>query len=61
MTRDEMATELLRGCPDESSNDHETCAVQIRQGCTLTQAQATVDNWPMTYSWLADHWADLTD
>ena len=54
--RDKMASELMRGCPDESRADHEAIAVMIRAGESRTKILTSpeADLWPDTYIWLRD-------
>lgn len=54
MNRDEIADELMRGCPDESFDDHEAIAEAIRNGVELEDLlkMPELDRWPDTYSWV---------
>ena len=52
--RNEIAAQLLEGCPEESRNDHEEIARAIRIGTSVDaiMAMPEVDRWPDTYCWL---------
>lgn len=53
-SRNQIADELLRGCPEESLEDHQNIAAAIRDGEPAEQilAMAETNNWPETYVWL---------
>ncbi len=52
--RSRIASELLRGCPDESREDHESIAKMLRRGDLATDILSSpeCDRWPETYVWL---------
>jgi hypothetical protein len=54
LTRNAIATELLRDCPAESLADHTRLAEMIRRGESLTTILDTpeANRWPETHSWL---------
>lgn len=54
MDRNQIAAELLRGCPDESRADHEVIAQALRRGDSVSDilAMREVNDWPETYVWL---------
>lgn len=54
MDRNEIATELLRGVPEESREDHEAIAAALRRGDSADDilSMREVNDWPETYSWL---------
>jgi hypothetical protein len=53
-TRDRIATELLRDCPEESRADHERIAEAVRGNWTWEHLRDSreLNRWPETYSWL---------
>lgn len=54
ITREQIATELLRDCPQESLEDHQAIAAALLRGDSPEQIlnMTELDNWPETYSWL---------
>lgn len=52
--RNQIAAELLRGCPEESLEDHEAIAAALRRGDSAAQMLSMPEtyNWPETYVWL---------
>lgn len=55
LDRDEIAAQLLDGCPDDCRADHETIAAAIRRGDTWAEilSMPETDRWPDTYTWLS--------
>jgi hypothetical protein len=54
MNREQIATELMKGCPTESREDHEAIAEAVRAGESVESIlkMDEVDRWPETYAWL---------
>lgn len=54
MTREQIATELLRDCPKDALDDHIAIAEAVRSGESIQEIleMDSLDNWPETYSWL---------
>lgn len=52
--RDELADEILCGCPDEAMADHEAIAAALRRGDSAEAilGMPEVAAWPETYVWL---------
>ena len=57
MDRIELATELMRGCPDENWTDHNRIAVAIKTGKTKTEIlnMPEMGLYPETYVWLKNN------
>lgn len=52
--RNQIAEELLRGCPEECLEDHEAIAEALRRGDSTEQIlqMRETNDWPETYVWL---------
>ena len=58
-TRNEIATELLDGCPQESLADHTVLAERLRwsEHPDTILASPEANRWPETYTWLKNELA----
>ena len=52
MNRNEIADELMRGCPVESESFHRAVATAIRLRKPISEILDMCDDWPDTYHWL---------
>jgi hypothetical protein len=54
IARQLIATELMRGCPEESLDDHETIADAIRNGMSIGELVSIPEmlRYPETYRWV---------
>lgn len=55
MTRDEIANELLNGCPDELRAEHEAISDRITTGADWADILDAAENLPETYVWLKNN------
>ena len=55
MTRNEIAIELMRDCPEESRADHSAIALAILTKEPWDDVLAMAEEWPETYRWLKDN------
>jgi len=55
MNREQLANELLHGCPDAALIDHERIADAIMSGNSLDDILQLpeLQRWPETYAWLS--------
>lgn len=70
-TRDEIADELLEGCPDTEpdadgrteQSDHETVAEAIRSGQSWEQIEQMeeLNSWPESYIWVKRELSEIDD
>jgi hypothetical protein len=62
MNRNQIANELLEGCPDEARIDHIILATAIRAGAPKATilAMPEADRWPETYFWLRENLGKIT-
>ena len=60
-TLEQIAAELMHGCPSESREDHETIADAIRGGVLLIDilGMPEVNRWPETCAWLISKFKTL--
>ena len=52
MTRNEIATDLMRCCPDDLKPSHQKIADAIENGKPVDDILDMCDDWPDTYIWL---------
>jgi len=57
-TRNEIANELMRDCPDEYRSDHAEIAAAIIRGDDASKILAVADDYPETYVWLKSELAE---
>jgi hypothetical protein len=62
-TRNEIADELLNGCPGESLADHTIIADAIRSDKSIDEIlnMSETCRWPDTYSWISSELSDRFD
>ena len=61
MTRNEIATELMRDCPDDLEPSHQIIADAINAGKPIDDILNMCDDWPDTYVWLKNEFSDCED